>query len=363
MERYPQQYPEDEVMSGPEVAIPRQKRYVSADWISNLKGIPMSATLRRIASPVITSFAWTLFLSFVHLFVWPFPQMSSAPHSLLGGTLALLLTFRTNSAYTRFWEGRTIWQGVVDRARDLSRNCALYSDVIGRDKFKRITDLLCAYPLLLQYHVEGRRAKSPLFFETMGQNEEHDDEDEGRTRKDETRDSDGAVDPWNDFEFLMPGGYRQVQNRPLFAANALAEEIKTIPDSEDGMFTNRERVMLLDLVAKLSSSIGACERLVQTPVPLSYARHTSRFLSLWCLTLPFVLVPISELVAVPVMAFVTWSLFGIQEIGNWIEEPFRGSLKLNVLCDTVYKDVRETARNFSARRKKDKTIKTKTSFS
>ena len=58
-----------------------------------------------------------------------------------------------------------------------------------------------------------------------------------------------------------------------------------------------------------------------------------------------------ELVAVPVMAFVTWALFGIQEIGNWIEEPFRGSLKLNVLCDTVYKDVRETAKNFSRSRK------------
>jgi len=51
------------------------------------------------------------------------------------------------------------------------------------------------------------------------------------------------------------------------------------------------------------------------------------------------------------MAFVTWALFGIQEIGNWIEEPFRGSLKLNVLCDTVYKDVRETAKNFSRSRK------------
>merc|ERR1719327_41768 len=118
------------------------------------------------------------------------------------------------------------------------------------------------------------------------------------------------------------------------------------------MFTNRERVAMLDLVAKLSTSIGACERLVQTPVPLSYARHTSRFLSLWCLTLPFVLVPKSGFIAAPVMALATWALFGIQEIGNWIEEPFRGSLKLGVLCDTVFKDVRETAKYFSALNKR-----------
>jgi predicted membrane chloride channel (bestrophin family) len=161
---------------------------------------------------------------------------------------------------------------------------------------------------------------------------------------------------WQDFceafDGMMCARFDEAANRPLFAANALAEEIRDIPDSPDGMFTNRERVAMIDMVGKLSTSIGACERLVQTPVPLSYARHTSRFLSLWCLTLPFVLVPKSGFVAAPVMALVTWALFGIQEIGNWIEEPFRGSLKLGVLCDTVFKDVRETAKYFSALNKR-----------
>ena len=53
-------------------------------------------------------------------------------------------------------------------------------------------------------------------------------------------------------------------------------------------FTNRERCVMLKTIDDLAKSIGSCERLVQTPVPLSYARHTSRFLSLWCLTLPLV---------------------------------------------------------------------------
>jgi predicted membrane chloride channel (bestrophin family) len=67
-----------------------------------------------------------------------------------------------------------------------------------------------------------------------------------------------------------------------------------------------------------SQAIGACERLVQTPVPLTYARHTSRFLSIWCLTLPLALVGDFGFYTVPVMAVVTWALFGIQEIGKCV---------------------------------------------
>ena len=63
-------------------------------------------------------------------------------------------------------------------------------------------------------------------------------------------------------------------------------------------------------VNQLGSYVGACERLLQTPVPLNYARHTSRFLTLWCLTLPVSLVGSMGLLVVPVTAFVTWCLFG-----------------------------------------------------
>jgi len=92
----------------------------------------------------------------------------------------------------------------------------------------------------------------------------------------------------------------------------------------------------------LPQAIGACERLVQTPVPLNYARHTSRFLSIWCLTLPFALVGDLGFSVVPVLAFVAWGLFGIQEIGLMIEEPFRRSLRLDIITRTIYADVQET---------------------
>jgi len=58
-------------------------------------------------------------------------------------------------------------------------------------------------------------------------------------------------------------------------------------------------------------------------VPLSYSRHTSRFLTIWCGTLPVVLVDALGWMTVPAVAFVSWCLFGIEEIGHLIEQPFR----------------------------------------
>jgi predicted membrane chloride channel (bestrophin family) len=80
----------------------------------------------------------------------------------------------------------------------------------------------------------------------------------------------------------------------------------------------------------LSATIGSCERIVQTPVPLTYARHTSRFLSLFCLSMPIALVGELHAYIIPFVSFVAWSLFGIQEIGMMIEEPFQRALNLGM---------------------------------
>ena len=78
-------------------------------------------------------------------------------------------------------------------------------------------------------------------------------------------------------------------------------------------------------------------------MPLNYARHTSRFLTLWCLTLPISLVETMGLLVVPVTAFVTWCLFGIQEIGLFIEHCALddGSIFMDTITELVALDVME----------------------
>ena len=76
-------------------------------------------------------------------------------------------------------------------------------------------------------------------------------------------------------------------------------------------------------------------------MPLHYARHTSRFLSLWTLALPLALVDPLGLFAVPATALISWALFGLREIGTLIENPFSRPLQLQIVSDTLALDVRE----------------------
>lgn len=106
-------------------------------------------------------------------------------------------------------------------------------------------------------------------------------------------------------------------NKPLWLCNRLSVMFRAIPEKVDQssgafIFSSRERLVLMGLVNDLSGIVGACERLVQTPVPLSYARHTSRFLTLYLASLPMVMVAdFSGLWLSLVSGFVCWCLFGI----------------------------------------------------
>lgn len=101
------------------------------------------------------------------------------------------------------------------------------------------------------------------------------------------------------------------------------------------------------LVGELVNCLGMAERILLTPVPASYSRHTSRFLSLYMLTLPFVLVQQLGVFTVPAIAALCWGLFSIEEIGHLIEEPFSAStnqLPLDRMTRTIGRDVRRLLR-------------------
>ena len=76
------------------------------------------------------------------------------------------------------------------------------------------------------------------------------------------------------------------------------------------------------LRARLNDAMGACERLLRTPIPQSYTRHTSRFLTLWCNLLPLALWPALGLGTPLATVFIGFALLGIEDIGVQIEEPF-----------------------------------------
>lgn len=364
--------------------LPREDRYSSRDWFHNTVTLPNSAILKNIRSPVLAVTSWATFLSILHrkllgtnFVAASHMHISGTPHSLMMSALGLLLVFRTNSAYQRFAEGRVIWERIVNIARDLSRMVMLYDREIGVDKRRRIQRLLVAYPYLLRHRIRPNLVMRRLDDEEYTRDPENsillyqdtgmkDNDPEAavlaqaeevtgmsRRKKRPLYWVDKRTLPWR----LLPSNdalekCARAQNRPLWVCDRMAAEIRHAPDVTNAAtgteeFSNRERLIMLSQVNALSKCIGGAERIHQTTVPLNYARHTLRALTLWLFSLPFCLVRDLGLLTGPMLFFVSWLLFGVYEIGYAIEDPFQGTLRLSILCDTIRRDVMgdETTRN------------------
>ncbi|CAB9500297.1 UPF0187 protein [Seminavis robusta] len=342
-------------------------RHSANDYWYNIRTLPSSTILREIGNPVLAVFGWSTAVSVLHHLLASSGRsalqvmasrlcVSSAAHSFLVSSLGLLLVFRTNSAYQRFNEGRKIWEQILSVSRNLSRLSCLYGREIGPSRRHRIRNLIAAFPYLLRHHIRsGCLCEQGSIDERYRLLLEEPAQQMVETRHEGDKRCGGSTNPadhmlppkecWVDrrnlpWSLIAPGALEKVakaRNRPLWICDRLGREICDIPYGPN--FTNRERQHFLSQVEKLTDAIGKCERIHQTAVPLNYARHSLRSLTLWLLTLPFTMVKDLGFMTGPAAAVIAWLMFGIYQIGYSIEDPFQGSLRLSILCDAIREDV------------------------
>jgi len=245
-------------------------------------------------------------------------------------------------------------------SRNLSRLTHLYGREIGQARQQRLRQLIAAYPYLLRHHIRSgclcsnaevdhahRLLLTEPTYQMVETRHEGDKNCGGSTSTtiSKTTTIPSKKDCWVDrrnlpWSLLTPGALQKVaraKNRPLWICNRLGREICDIPYNDH--FSNRERQHFLSQVEKLTNAIGQCERIHQTAVPLNYARHSLRSLTIWLFTLPFALIPQMGIMTGPATAIIAWLMFGVYEIGYSIEDPFQGSLRLSILCDAIRTDV------------------------
>ena len=266
---------------------PPPPRYSSNEWLSAMLSIPQSVILRRISFHLILTTVWTILVCFLAKFGLVPLASDTLMWFLMGSVLSLLLVFRTNSAYDRFWESRRQLGNLVQVSRSLARISA-YTSPDWETK-ERIRLLLTVFPRLLISHLEGDYTMQPEIATVIGIT--------------------GA-----DRRMLLAS-----RNRPFRCVQLLGNIFnKDISNPEDVV----EKSMVADLLQQLIDIISSCERLVRCPVPLAYSRHTSRFLSFFCCSLPFVLFRLTGWHTVPLQILFAWACYGMEEIGHVIENPF-----------------------------------------
>ncbi len=234
---------------------------------------------------------------------------------------------------------------------------SVYERNVGVKRKQRIQRLLAAFPYVLHHHIQPRCLDHSQCEELAGSPHALVLNEPRTISINHTKKRAGARECWVDKRALpwclLPdpvlNKLGNSHNRPLWVTDRLSLEFTEI--KYDDNFTSRERLELLKHCNTLSKCIGHCERIHQTAVPLNYARHALRSLTLWSFTLPFGVVDKLGLLTGPVVGIVAWLMYGVYEIGHRIEDPFQGSLRLTDLCNGIYRDVMFGDRNQAGMRR------------
>eukprot|EP00667_Euglena_gracilis_P009061 EG_transcript_9197 len=260
--------------------------------------ISKSYVIGHVVKPVIAISISTAALCAAQLYIGTDVfNLPTSLFSLSAPSLGLLLVFRTNASYER-WDGARKMIGLVkNRSEDLVRQVCVRFPDDRYDLKEQMVRYIQAFFFSLKVHLRS----GPGGFE-----------DDSNLIEDLTP----ILKP-REMELLLKS-----TNRPAHIMNCMTQIVKEAK-LEGGA------LMCLDQnLTTLADVLGGCERILRTPIPLSYTRMTTRFLFVWLLLLPLALSgEIMRLdhniwLTVPAVAFIAFGLLGVEEVGVQIEEPF-----------------------------------------
>jgi putative membrane protein len=227
--------------------------------------------------------------------------------------VGLLLVFRTNFSYARFLEGRLLWGAAVRHCRDAARLATAF--LPPSPARAALLGHLQAWAWLLKAHLRAGRTRT-------------DASDPTTYRDDPTKDVHASLPPDQAAALLA------APNRPYTALCTLTALLRHLRAGLPDYATRR----LEETICDMGAVAGGCERILSTPMPLSYTRFTGRALVVWLAAMPLALWPLTGWATPPVLFVISYIILGIDEIGVEIEEPFC-ILPLQALCEAIRRDV------------------------
>ncbi|MBF9222822.1 bestrophin family protein [Hymenobacter ruricola] len=261
--------------------------YKSTDWWEALRHLGSSKIIRSLFKRVLYV---GLYATFVEAAAVEFEILKFTVDkeffTFLGIMLSLLLAFRTNTAYDRFYEGRRLWGQLTNNCRNLAG--LLHARLPAHDQARRayLAGLLSNFPLALEGHL-----RSKIKFHNLAE-----------------------VEPGH-IEQLRQAGHvpSRIATRLQEFYEQLLREGLILP--EHLITIQRHHEALLDVA-------GGCERIRSTPIPFSYSYFIKGFITVFILTMPFNLLDSYRWLTIPITMFGAYALLGVEMIGDEIEDPF-----------------------------------------
>ncbi|KAJ3095745.1 hypothetical protein HDU97_006571 [Phlyctochytrium planicorne] len=233
--------------------------------------------------------------------------------SIISVVLGLLLVFRTNTAYDRYWEGRKLWASITTACRNLARvvwistNCKTEEQ---RRQRRGVLNLVLAYPIAVKHEVRGE----------LG-----------------TQQADLAHLLIH-VPSLDPMVHPDLSYIPLEISFSIASWIAKARLEE--VIDMQTQVSATASLSQLVDCHTAIQRIAGTPIPMAYNIHLKQVVWIYLLSLPFQLVSALSWATIPVVSIASFTYFGIESIAGQIENPF-GYDANDLALDTFITQIRE----------------------
>jgi putative membrane protein len=236
------------------------------------------------------------------------PKINSSIFSLMGVVLSILLVFRTNTAYDRWWEGRKLWGSLVNNTRSFAMT--LHASLPEDDRLSRLyfAKWIANFCFALKEHLRKGVKDDELILLT----------------EEERSDLKTKQHKPNQIAFLI---YNRMQ--VIYKAGALMDA--------DMINLKPHHHAMVDV-------LGACERIKKTPIPFSYSVYIKVFISLYGMILPLGLYNDFGFYTIPLTMFIFFTMLGLELMAQEIEDPFGldcNDLPTGDISNTIKKNVFE----------------------
>lgn len=261
-------------------------QYNPKDWITFIFRFHKSDTFRQLIPMMVLIGLYSYGVGYLEMEYWKLSEKSyvkniTIMHGMLGFVISLLLVFRTNTAYDRWWEGRKQWGSLVNNSRNLAiKLSVILKDETDKSFFKKT---IPSYASILNKHLKNEETGMMLF--------------EG-------------LDLKIDHE----------KHRPNQIAKMLFQKLNDLYAA--GKITGDQLIILNAEIQSFTDVCGACERIKNTPIPYSYSAFIKKFIFFYVMTLPFGYVFSLGYYVIPVVVFIFYVLASLELIAEEIEDPF-----------------------------------------
>ena len=237
--------------------------------------------------------------------------------SVLGAALTILLGFRTNSAYARWWEARTLWGALVNSSRSIARQAISFPRRSGS-------------PMLQAASIEFSRTfvyRQIAFVHAM----------RCALRGQAPWD---AIGPFLDAASLDE--LKSAKNVPAAILQEMGQELSVAVDQE--VLSDFHMIRIDQTLTDLSNILGGCERIKNTPLPRQYDFYPELLIKVYCIVLPFVIADEAGLFTPVITLVVSFALLVLNRIGKNLEDPFENrpyDVPLTTLSFTIETNLKQ----------------------